>query len=123
LVVCAPAHVPTLPGAERSSLEHPGTFRAFEGRFAVVQSSSKSRCDWSRVCAHACPCVVRCVGDSSLWCDERCRRKRLAPSRSVSSRATARLVGVDFGRAWLTLEHVRVLGPRADAAVVASACT
>jgi hypothetical protein len=50
---------------------------------------------------------------------------RLASSRSVPSRATARLVGVDFGRAWLTLELVRILGlcADADAAVAASACT
>jgi hypothetical protein len=62
---------------------------------------------------------------SSIWCDERRRRQRLASSRSVPSRAKARPVGVDFGRAWLTLEHVRVLGLRVDAraAVAASAST
>src|ERR671931_100731 len=72
-----------------------------------------------------CPCVVRCVGRPLLMGDERWKRKRLASSRSVPSRATARPVGVDFGRAWLTLEHVRVLGHRADAdaAVAGSACT
>ncbi len=74
---------------------------------------------------YSCSCVVRCVGRLLFMGDERCRRKRLASSRSVPSRATARPVGVDFGRAWLTLEHVRVLGHRAeaDAAVAASACT
>jgi hypothetical protein len=38
--------------------------------------------------------------------------------------AELRPVGVDLGRAWLTLEHVRPTGPRADdeAAVTASAC-
>ncbi len=72
-----------------------------------------------------CPCVVRCVGRLLLMVTNVCRRKRLASSRPVPSRATARPVGVDFGRAWLTLEHVRVLGHRADvdAAVAACACT
>ena len=41
----------------------------------------------------------------------------LAPSR-----ATARPGGVDFGRAWLTLEHVRVLGLRADADAAVAVC-
>src|SRR6266516_4403348 len=47
----------------------------------------------------------------------------LAPD--PGQRCPSESVGVDFGCAWLTLEHVRVLGLRADAdaAVAGSACT
>src|SRR6266516_8179533 len=57
--------------------------------------------------------------------DEDCRGKRACVFALTAEPRRGASVGVDFGCAWLTLEHVRVLGPRADAdaAVAASACT
>ena len=99
--------------------DHCGGNHLFAGRPIYVQrqelEDARTEDDytkWPEVTAspHLSLAVVASSAHWPFGC--RCRR------RSAS-------VGVDVGCAWLTLEHVRVLGLRADAgaAVAASACT